>query len=76
MVDRMMGAKKSRRLRVDKQWRMTRVQEYGQRVKDFLDHLLALIHTTSGQPTRGEEITPIQHRNGFLQDRNIFVIDG
>jgi hypothetical protein len=75
MVDRMMRAKKSRRLWVDKQWQMTRVQEYSQWVKDFLDHLLALIHMTSGQPACREEITPIQHRNRFLQDCNIFVID-
>ncbi|OBT40734.1 hypothetical protein VE00_09776 [Pseudogymnoascus sp. WSF 3629] len=31
---------------------------------------------TSGQPARGEEITPIRHRNGMLQERNVFVIDG
>jgi hypothetical protein len=54
---------------------MTRVQEYGQQVKDFLELLLALIHVTSGQPACGEEITPIRHRNRFLQERNIFVID-
>jgi hypothetical protein len=72
----MMRVKKSKRLRVDKQWRMTRVQEYGQQVKDFLELLLALIYVTSGQPARGEEITLIRHRNGFLQERNIFVIDG
>jgi hypothetical protein len=29
MVDWMMGAKKSKRLRVEKKWRMTRVREYG-----------------------------------------------
>jgi hypothetical protein len=66
MADRMMSAKKSKRLRVDKKWRMTRVREYSQRVRDFLELLLALIHITAGQPARGEEITPIRHRNGFL----------
>ena len=76
MADRMMSAKKSKRLRVEKKWRTTRVREYGQRVRDFLELLLALIHMTAGQPARGEEITPIRHRNGFLQERNIFVIDG
>ena len=75
MADRMMSAKKSKRLRVDKKWRMTRVREYSQRVRDFLELLLVLIHMTAGQPARGEEITPIRHRNGFLQERNIFVID-
>ena len=66
MADRMMSAKKSKRLRVDKKWRITRVREYSQRVRDFLELLLALIHITAGQPARGEEITPIRHRNGFL----------
>ena len=61
---------------MDKTWRMTRVREYGQRVRDFLELLLGLIHITAGQPARGEEITPIRHRNGFLQERNIFAIDG
>jgi hypothetical protein len=45
-------------------------------VKDFLELLLALIYVTSGQLARKEEITPIRHWNGFLQKRNIFVIDG
>ena len=33
-------------------------------------------HITGGQPARGTEITSLRHRNGFLQDRNIFVMDG
>jgi hypothetical protein len=33
------------------------------------------VHVTSGQPGRGSEITTIQHRNGLLQDRNVFVVD-
>ena len=66
MADRMMGIKKSKRLRVEKKWRITRVREYSQRVRGFLELLLALIHITTGQPARGEEITPIRHRNGFL----------
>ena len=72
----MMRAKKSKRLRVKGQWRMTKVREYGDRIRDFLRLLLLLIHMTSGQPARGEEITPIRHRNGMLQERNVFVING
>jgi hypothetical protein len=34
------------------------------------------VHVTSGQPGRGSEITTIRHRNGLLQDRNIFVVNG
>ena len=55
---------------------MTRVREYCQRVRDFLELLLLLIHITAGQPARMEEITPIRHRNGLLQERNIFAVDG
>ena len=66
IIDRMMGVKKSKRLRVEKKWRMTRVREYGQRVRGFLELLLTLIHITTRQPARGEEIIPIRHRNRFL----------
>ena len=59
MIDRMMSAKKSKRLRVDKQWRMMQVREYSQRVKDFLELLLVLIYITSRQPACSEEITLI-----------------
>lgn len=55
---------------------MTKVREYSDRIRDFLQLLLLLIHMTSGQPARGEEITPIRHRNGMLQEQNVFVIDG
>jgi hypothetical protein len=55
MVDWMMRAKKSKRLRVDKQWRMTRVREYGQQVKDFLELLLAFIHLMGGQVAQGAQ---------------------
>ncbi|CAA9959374.1 hypothetical protein PTMSG1_02793 [Pyrenophora teres f. maculata] len=34
------------------------------------------VHITSGQPGRGPEITSIRHHNSFLQDRNIYVVDG
>ena len=61
MTDQIMSAKKSKRLRVDKQWRMTRVREYSQRVKGFLELLLMLIHITSRQPARSEEITLIRY---------------
>jgi hypothetical protein len=66
IADRMIDIKKSKRLRVEKKWRMTRVREYSQRVRGFLKLLLTLIHITIGQPARGEEITPIRHRNRFL----------
>jgi uncharacterized membrane protein YgcG len=42
----------------------------------FLELLLFAMHTTGGQPARGTEITTIRFRNGFMQDRNVFVVDG
>jgi hypothetical protein len=38
--------------------------------------LIVCVHTTSGQLGRGLEIMMMWHRNGLLQDRNIFVMDG
>jgi hypothetical protein len=57
-------------------WRARDVRKYVRRVDAFLELLLFAMHTTGGQPARGTEITPIRHRNGVMQDRNIFVIDG
>lgn len=42
----------------------------------FLELLLVCVHMTSGQPGRGSEVMTMRHRNGVLQDRNIFVMDG
>ena len=78
MLQRMIMAPKSRQLRDEERecWVMSRVKAYGRQIKRFLELLLALIHMTAGQPARGEEITPIRHQNGFLQDRNIYMLDG
>jgi hypothetical protein len=50
IVDRIMSIKKNKRLKVEKKWRITWVREYSQRVRGFLELLLALIHITIGQP--------------------------
>jgi len=78
MMDRMLKAPKSKQLRdqAKETWRMTKVREYAQLRKRFLELLLALFHMAPGPPARGEEIAPIRFRNGFLQERNIYVIDG
>lgn len=55
---------------------MTVVQKYLREVDRFPELLLFCIHITGGQPARGSEITTIRFRNGFLQDRNGFVIQG
>jgi hypothetical protein len=58
------------------QWRVGKVRQYLRQVNRFLELLLGCVHIMSGQPGRGSEITTIRHRNGLLQDRNVFVVDG
>jgi hypothetical protein len=60
----------------DGRWRSKKVRQYLLQVDRFLETLLCCVHMTSGQPGRGSEITTIRHRNGLLQDRNIFIVDG
>jgi superfamily II DNA helicase RecQ len=62
--------------RRDRQWDTKAVRRYLGQVDRFLEMLLCSVHVTSGQPGRGSEITTMRHRNGTLQDRNIFVADG
>jgi hypothetical protein len=62
--------------RRDRQWNVKAVRQYLWQVDRFLEMLLCSVHITSGQPGRRSEITTIRHRNGTLQDRNIFVADG
>ena len=57
-------------------WRARLVRSYLRRTDRFLELLLLAIHITGGQPARGTEITGLRHRNGLLQDRNIFIMDG
>ncbi len=42
----------------------------------FKELLLVLAHMTPGPLARGEGITPIRFRNRFLQERNIYVVNG
>jgi hypothetical protein len=42
----------------------------------FKELLLILAYITPGLLARGEEITLIRFRNGFLQERNIYVVNG
>lgn len=78
MMDQMLHAPRSQQLwdRKKSTWRMTKVREYRQSERRFKELLLALAHMTPGPPARGEEITPIRFRNGFLQERNIYVVHG
>ena len=60
----------------DGTWKTRTVKQYLRRVDRFLALLMLGVHMTSGQPGRGSEVTTMRHRNGMLQDRNVFVVDG
>ncbi|KAK4947069.1 hypothetical protein LTR66_014220 [Elasticomyces elasticus] len=76
MVGKLTKSVEGQRLRVNGRWQPRAVRQYIRRVNSFLELLLFLVHTTGGQPARGTEITTARHQNGFLQDRNVFVMDG
>lgn len=52
------------------------VRVYLRAVDRFRELLLLGVHFTSRQPARRTEITSIRFRNGFLQERNVFIIHG
>ena len=77
MLARAEQTQEGRRLQSsDGRWSAKQVKRYLRRVDRFLTLLLVCVHMTSGQPGRGSEITTMRHRNGLLQDRNIFIVDG
>ncbi len=76
MLEQMLRSEVGRKMWVNDVWHVRQVQQYIRKVNMFLELLLFVVHTTGGQPARGMEITSCRHRNGFLQDRNIFVMDG
>jgi len=57
-------------------WNVKHVKKYIRDVDRFRELLLFATHLLMGQPARGTEITTVRYRNGVLQDRNLFVIDG
>lgn len=78
MIDQMLKAPKDQQLwdRKKNTWRMTRVREYRQLQRRLDELKLALAHLSVGPQARGEELNPLRHRNGFLQERNQYVING
>ena len=78
MFDRMLAAKKSKRLfgRSRKQFSMSKVREYRQAGERFKKLLLVVVYIYYRPPVQGEEIMSIRFQNGFLQARNIYVVDG
>jgi superfamily II DNA helicase RecQ len=77
MLNRLLQSREGQKLRSsDGKWKTKQVKRYLRQVDRFLELLMVCVHVTSGQPGRGSEITTMRHRNGLLQDRNIFVMDG
>ena len=76
MLARMSRHEKGKAMREKGSWHIRQVRRYIKKIDSFLELLLYVVHTTGGQPARGSEITSVRYQNGFLQDRNIFVIDG
>jgi hypothetical protein len=64
------------KLRMNGRWMKGEVRRYLRTIDRFRELLLLSIHICGGQPARGSEITAIRFRNGFTQDRNVFVVHG
>jgi hypothetical protein len=59
------------------QWKKKAVQTYFDKVDQFLERLLLLIHMTGGQPPRGTELIGLQHSNSAQgQHRGVFFEEG
>jgi hypothetical protein len=73
----MLASRRGKKMRQeDGSWHTRRVREYLREVDKFRELLLFCMHVTGGQPARGPEILSLRYKNGLLQDRNIFVLDG
>jgi superfamily II DNA helicase RecQ len=64
------------KMRNQRSWAMPHVRRYLRKVDRFRELLLLCMHLTGGQPARGTEMTTLRFKNGYLQDRNIFVMHG
>jgi hypothetical protein len=58
------------------QWRLQEVRRHLRYMERFLKLLCLAVHIAGGQPARGPELLSVRWRNGVLQDRNLYVIDG
>jgi hypothetical protein len=67
---------RDRQLRRGGIWKTQPIRQYLRKVNRFREMLLFCVHISGGQPARGTEITSARHQNGFLQDRNVYVMDG
>jgi hypothetical protein len=58
----------------DGRWRSKKVREYLRELDRVKELMLGCVHIEQGQPARGLEILMMRHRNGLLQDCNVFII--
>lgn len=75
-LTRMLASSCGKRMQKGGVWQVRRVKEYIRLVDKFCGLSLFGVHNTSAQPARGTEILSLRYKNGYLQDRNLFVLDG
>jgi hypothetical protein len=75
-LKRILSDKDGSKMRNQRSWAMPHVRRYLRKVDRFRELLLLCMHLTGGQPARGTEMTTLRFKNGYLQDRNIFVMHG
>jgi superfamily II DNA or RNA helicase len=77
MLGRAMNHRTGRKLRGRAgHWQVRPARRWLRHVDEFRELLLFCVHTTGGQPARGTEITSVRFKNGFMQDRNVYIIHG
>jgi len=76
MMERMRRSRQGSKMRQNGRWKTRQVRRYLRMVDRFREGLLFCVHVSAGQPARGTEILGLRHQNGFLQDRNVYVMDG
>jgi hypothetical protein len=57
-------------------WQLRHIRRWLRDVDEFRELLLLCVHITVGQPARGTEIISVRFKNGFMQDRNVYIIYG
>ena len=75
-LKRILSDKDGSKMRNQRSWAMPHVRRYLRKIDRFRELLLFCMHLTGGQPARGTEMTTLRFKNGYLQDRNIFVMHG
>lgn len=75
-LKRILSDKDGSKMRNQRSWAMPHVRRYLRKVDRFRELLLLCMHLSGGQPARGTEMTTLRFKNGYLQDRNIFVMHG